>query len=90
MKWTVYALKSVFRNYIYVGLSSVVKRRIRQHNEGKEKTTRPYRPFKLILLERFETRAEARRREVYLKSGSGKEFLKRISAETRDGDMPEE
>jgi putative endonuclease len=90
MKWSVYALKSVFRNYIYVGLSSAVERRIRQHDEGREKTTRPYRPFRLILLERFETRGEARRREVYLKSGCGKEFLKRISAETRDRNIPEE
>ncbi|MEK6756933.1 MAG: GIY-YIG nuclease family protein, partial [Bacteroidota bacterium] len=71
MKWSVYALRSVSRNYIYVGLSLDVERRVRQHDEGREKTTRPYRPFRLILLERFETRAEARRREVYLKSGCG-------------------
>jgi hypothetical protein len=33
----------------------------------------------LILVEEFETRAAARDREKYLKSGSGKEFLKSIS-----------
>jgi putative endonuclease len=40
--------------------------------------TSPYRPFRLILCEAYTTRAEARKREVYLKSGIGKEFLKAI------------
>jgi len=78
MTWHVYALSSLVRNYIYVGLTSNVERRIRQHNEGKEKTTRPYRPFNLILTETYQTRIEAREREVYLKSGSGKEYLRDI------------
>ena len=43
---------------------------------GKERTTAPHRPFRKILEERFETRAEARNREKYLKSGIGKEWLK--------------
>ena len=74
----VYAIKSEPRNYIYVGLANDPKRRIKQHNDGKERTTRPYKPFNLILLERFNSRLEARKREKYLKSGIGKEFLKKI------------
>jgi putative endonuclease len=41
-------------------------------------TTKPYRPFKMIHKEVFATRAEAREREKYLKSGIGKEFLRSI------------
>ena len=74
----VYAIKSKLNNYIYVGLTNNPKRRIKQHNDGKEKTTKPYKPFNLILLERFESRPEARKREKYLKSGIGKEYLKKL------------
>ena len=49
-----------------------------RHNNGYEKTTKPYTPFKLIYSEKVETRIEARKREKYLKSGIGKEFLKSI------------
>jgi putative endonuclease len=44
-----------------------------EHHNGYNKSTKPYRPFKLILTEKFETRSAARTREKYLKSGSGKE-----------------
>ncbi|NDV15563.1 GIY-YIG nuclease family protein [Muricauda sp. TY007] len=71
-----YALNSLKRNYIYVGITSDIERRIREHNSGKNKTTRPYRPFVLIFRKEFKTRLEARAEEKKLKSGYGKEFLK--------------
>jgi putative endonuclease len=74
----VYALQSLSRNYIYVGLTDNLERRIHQHNAGLNPTTKPYSPFKLIWSESFETRVEARKREKYLKSGVGKEFLKSL------------
>jgi len=61
-----------------VGLTENLKRRIEEHNNGTNKTTQPYRPFELIYSESFQTRIKAREREKYLKSGSGKEFLKRL------------
>ncbi|MEO9872302.1 GIY-YIG nuclease family protein [Ekhidna sp.] len=63
---------------MYVGLSNNLKRRLEGHNGGKNKTTRPYRPFVLIHSESFETRTEAREREKYLKSGIGKDFLRSL------------
>jgi putative endonuclease len=74
----VYAISSQIKKYIYVGLTNNVERRIKDHNDGHNKTTKPYLPFKLILTEKFETRVEARKREKYLKSGIGKEYLKRF------------
>lgn len=72
----VYALSSRHRNYIYVGLTSNVLRRFYEHNNGYEKTTRAYRPFYLLCSEVYETRIDARKREIYLKSGVGKAFLR--------------
>ncbi len=74
----VYAISSKKRNYIYVGLSNDVNRRLSEHNSGKNKTTKAYRPFELIFKEKYNTRSEAREREKYLKSGVGKEFLKSL------------
>ena len=74
----VYSISSLTRNYIYVGLTDNVERRFNQHNTGSNKTTKPYLPFKLIYTEEFPDRDAARKREKYLKSGIGKEFLKRL------------
>jgi putative endonuclease len=74
----VYAINSLSRTYIYVGISDNVARRVSQHNSGSNKTTRAYRPFELIYSESYPTRAQARLREKYLKSGVGKEFLKSL------------
>lgn len=51
-------------------------KRIERHNNGREKTTRFYRPYKLIFSEICQTRKEAREREKNWKSGTGKEQLK--------------
>ena len=72
----VYVLSSVHRNYIYVGLTDDTERRFNQHQAGRNKTTAPYRPFRLVFVESFISRIEARKREKFLKSGAGKEFIK--------------
>jgi putative endonuclease len=77
--YTVYALKSLTRNYIYVGMTSDLEKRILRHNSGYEKTTKPYRPFKLIFSETTENREKARIREKFFKSGIGKDFLRQLS-----------
>jgi putative endonuclease len=74
----VYAIRSISRNYIYVGMTNDIRRRINEHNNGENRSTKAYRPFVLIFSQEFKTRSEARKKEVYLKSGSGKEFLKSI------------
>ncbi|WKZ59392.1 MAG: GIY-YIG nuclease family protein [Cyclobacteriaceae bacterium] len=74
----VYALKSVSKNYIYVGLTSDLQSRIERHNRGYERTTKPYAPFRLIHSESFPDRISARRREKFLKSGQGKDYLRKL------------
>lgn len=73
-----YVISSLNKKYIYVGISNNVNRRLNEHNIGYNKTTKPYRPFEIILIEEFKTRKEARTMEKYLKSGCGKEFLKTL------------
>ena len=72
----VYAIKSEERNYIYVGMTNNIQRRLAEHNNGENKSTKAYKPFTLIYSETYASRKEARIREKYLKSGVGKQFLK--------------
>lgn len=78
MCFYVYAISSVNRNYIYVGLTSNIEERLKRHNLGYERTTKPYKPFVLLYSEMCNDRISARIREKYWKSGTGKERLKLI------------
>jgi len=80
--FTVYALQSTRRNYIYKGFTSNLEDRFKRHNEGREKTTAPYRPFMLIYTRDFSIRKDARAHEKWLKSSAGRKFLKGISKKT--------
>ena len=71
-----YALKSKNRNYIYVGITDNIERRLAQHNKGYNRSTKPYIPFFVFYFETFDSRVEARKREKFLKNASGKRFLK--------------
>lgn len=53
-----------------------VARRLTEHNEGKSSFTKNFLPWDLVYEEKFPTRAEARVREKYFKSASGRKFLK--------------
>ncbi len=75
---TVYVIKSKARNYIYVGQTNDLDRRLFDHNNGYNKTTKPYCPFELIYTESVENRTIAREREKFLKSTSGKRFINDI------------
>ena len=79
----VYALRSEKDGRVYVGFSHNVEKRLLQHNAGKTRSTKGYRPWVLIFYEEVRGRAEARNREKYYKTGIGKEFLK--SLDIKDG-----
>jgi putative endonuclease len=89
MTYVVYALQSTVDKRIYVGLTKNLEKRIKEHNQGKTKSTKGFRPWLLIFQENFETRIDARKREKYYKSGVGKEFLKKqISVLSFNGYLP--
>ena len=77
-KIIVYAIKSLVRTYIYAGQTNNLEKRFKQHNNGLGRSTKPYKPFEIIYTKAFNNRREARMHEKYLKSGSGKEFLKSL------------
>ena len=72
----VYVIISEVDRRMYVGMTQDVQKRLSQHNSGHTKSTKGYMPWNIFLIEKFATREEARKREVYLKSGYGKQWLK--------------
>ena len=72
----VYVLRSEQDGRLYVGMSADVEKRLREHNSGRTKSTKGYRPWNLVHKEAFPDRETARKREKYLKSGYGKQWLK--------------
>ena len=79
--WSVYALRSKKDGWLYVGMSSEVERRVEQHNRGYNRSTRSRAPFDLFYVEQCGAREVARTREKFLKSGKGREFLRKRLAD---------
>ncbi|MCI8894673.1 MAG: GIY-YIG nuclease family protein [Lachnospiraceae bacterium] len=66
-------------NTLYTGWTNDIEARLAAHNSGQgAKYTRGRRPVELVYLERFDTRQEAMRREVYIKRLSRADKLKLI------------
>jgi len=74
--WYVYVLKSLVNNRFYTGSTNDLVRRLEEHNRGKSKYTKLTRPFALVYKEKYFSQIEARRRERFLKTGKGREFIK--------------
>lgn len=73
----VYILKSVNHDEIYIGLTDDLKRRFAEHNEGKSFHTKKYMPWHMNTDVSFSSREKASNFEKYLKTGSGKAFLRK-------------
>jgi len=77
--FTVYVLKSSVSGKRYVGYTEKpVLLRLSEHNSGSNKWTRNQKPLTLIYKEEFNNKTEARKREIFLKSGQGRKFLDNI------------
>ena len=73
-----YVIQSIASHNFYKGHCENLEARLIQHNSGKVKTTKSFKPWKFIYFEKFETRAQAIAREKYFKTGAGRRFLKKI------------
>ena len=69
-----YILLSSKSHIFYFGSAKDLKLRLKQHNNGEVKSTKPHLLWKLVWYGAFETEKQARDFELYLKTGSGKSF----------------
>lgn len=78
----VYVLRSLNRDWIYVGSTNNVRRRFGEHQRGDVQSTKAYRPFQLLFYEAFVSKNDAVRREDYLKTSKGKSTLRMMLRHT--------
>jgi len=76
--FAVYVLRSTVTGRMYVGSAADLEDRLHRHNTGQSKATRHGAPWVLIHHEQFKTRSEAVRREMFYKTGKGRDMLKRL------------
>ncbi|HKI78947.1 MAG TPA: GIY-YIG nuclease family protein [Ignavibacteriaceae bacterium] len=74
----VYILKSLITARYYIGHTSDLNKRLKAHNFGNVKSTKGYKPWEVIYTEKFETKSEAFKREMQLKSYKSGQALNRI------------
>ena len=76
----VYMLKSEKDCSLYIGYTNDLKRRLVEHNQLQNVSTKHKAPFQLIYYEAYRARADARHREDMLKrfAGSMTHLRKRV------------
>ena len=93
------ALRKVFYSYIlrsqkdgtyYYGSAENINQRLIQHNNGKVRSTKGHRPYRLHYSEELSTRAEAVRREKFYKSIAGYRWLRNERIIRWKGVLPQE
>jgi predicted GIY-YIG superfamily endonuclease len=77
LSWFVYILKSLKKDFKYIGSTNNLTRRIQEHNNGLVQSTKAYRPFVIEAYIAVQTEVRARALEKYFKTGSGKAVLKK-------------
>jgi len=76
--YCVYLIQSVSAHgKRYLGMTTDLKERLKEHNAGKSFHTSKFKPWKLITYIAFSERAKAEAFERYLKSGSGDAFARK-------------
>ena len=78
MFFYVYILQSEVENgRLYFGFTKDLKRRLKEHNQKLNFSTKPYTPWKLIYYEACLDKLDAERRERYLKTSQGRRLIRR-------------
>ena len=75
--WFVYILYSKLKNFIYIGSTNDIARRLNEHNAGLVQSTKTFRPLEVVAYVAVQSENKARELEKYFKTGSGKAILKK-------------
>ncbi len=73
--YVVYLLRSLKDYELYKAMTDNLVRRLKDHERGRVPSTKHRRPLVFLYSESFATRAEARQREKFFKSGPGHKLL---------------
>jgi putative endonuclease len=77
----VYIIYSNSSDRYYTGYCSNIENRQEKHNLGATPSTRPYRPWKLVYLEEYESKREAILREKEIKKQKSRKYIESLIAQ---------
>lgn len=73
-----YILKSLKNGKLYLGSTPDLKTRVKSHNNGENKATKPNIPYELIFYSGFKSKEDAVATEMYYKTTAGWKRLHRM------------
>ena len=73
-----YVLQGAGERYLYKGSCRNLVNRLADHGAGRVSRTKNRRPLKLVHVEHFDSYADARRRELFFKTGAGRDYIEAI------------
>lgn len=76
----VYILQSDIDQTLYTGCTHDIKNRLKLHNAGKVTATRCKIPYRLMYYEAYINEKDAWAREKFLKTGWGRNYIKKTLA----------
>jgi putative endonuclease len=74
----VYIIKSLSAKKFYIGHSANPFNRLIDHNSGKVKFTKRFIPWEIVHLESFDSKSDAYKRELKIKSYKGGNAFKKL------------
>lgn len=66
----VYLIKSLQKNWFYIGYTDNITNRLKKHNTYQVRSTKAHAPLKLIYFEAYNDKTSAKKREIQLKKNS--------------------
>lgn len=78
MFYFVYVLLSKNDGGVYTGYTDNLNRRYKEHQKGEVEATKSRRPLELVYFEGYKSKRKAYQREKYLKTGWGRNYLKKV------------
>jgi putative endonuclease len=76
--FSTYILQSLKNNRFYIGHTIDLKQRLNSHNKGKVKSTKNKGPWKIVFSKQFQTKNEANKFELKIKSYKGGKAFKKL------------
>ena len=73
-----YVLISQNGKRTYTGHTSNLEKRLQEHNNGEVRSLKKYKPYEILLYENFTVLQQAKSRELFYKTSTGRYQLKKI------------
>ncbi|PJE62877.1 hypothetical protein COU88_02595 [Candidatus Roizmanbacteria bacterium CG10_big_fil_rev_8_21_14_0_10_39_6] len=80
----VYVLESQVDKTLYIGYTRSIEKRVYDHNYGNTRYTKRKRPWILLYKERYTSKPEAIKRELYLKKTKSSRYIRYLTEQNSD------